>query len=68
MQSKMKLCNTETMQDIETPTEIYPEIYPETRSTAPLDCTGPGEEESSQQTSRDAEKDEKTETSEIQNI
>ena len=30
----LKVPNTETRQNPETPTEIYPEIYPETRSTA----------------------------------
>ena len=66
MQSKIKPCNAETSQDIDTSTKIYPEIYPETRSTTPLDITGLEEEDSSQQTSKDAEIDKKTETSEIQ--
>ena len=65
MQSKIKPCNAETSQDIDTSTNIYPEFYPETRSTTPLDITGL-EEDSSQQTSKDAEIDKKTETSEIQ--
>ena len=65
-QSRKELENAEKRQDTEIPVRIYPEIYPETRSTAVLKKMGPGEEESSLQLCRHAETVKKAETSEIQ--
>ena len=66
MQSKKSLVNAETKQDTETPTEIYPGIYLETRSTASLDNTDPTEGGPSLPICNEAETVKETETSEIQ--
>ena len=66
MQSKKSLINAETKQDTEAPTEIYPAIYPETRSTTLLENTDPTEGGPSLPISNEAETVKKTENNEIQ--
>ena len=66
MQSKKSLANAEMKQHAETPNEIYPGIYLETRSTASLENTDPTEGGPSLPICNEAETGSETETNKIQ--